>query len=183
MTTPKALWTAEQLFELADDGRKSELLDGELVEVTPPGGEHSGVAAEIIFHLRGYLGAGNLPYLVGSEAGVVLARNPDRVRAPDVYLIRRDRLPGGKRPTSYLESVPDLIVEVVSPNDRALEIQDKVEEWLRGGAQLVWVAYPRSRTVYAHRGLDDVQVYRPGDHLDAEPVLPSFSVAVEDLFA
>lgn len=182
MRTEATLLTAEQLFDLPDNGCRYELLDGELVEMTPPGGEHSGAEAQVIRFLLNCIDEEGLPYVVGGEVGVILRRDPDRVRAPDVYAIARDRLPGGRLPATYLEVVPDLIVEVVSPNDRASEVQDKVEEWLRAGARLVWVMYPRSRTVIAYRGLSDVRVYREEDLLDAEPVLPGFACLVGRLF-
>jgi Uma2 family endonuclease len=183
MTTEKTLLTAEQLFGLPEDGRRYELLDGVLVEMAPPGGEHSGIASAVNFHLRTFIEARQLDYLVGSEVGVVLQRNPDRVRAPDVYAIARNRLPGRRLPKAYLEVVPDLIVEVISPHDRAAELEEKLEDWLRAGARLVWVVYPRTRSILAHHGLSDVRVFREGDLLDAEPVLPDFACSVERLFA
>ena len=183
MTTDKTLLTAEQLFALPDDGcHRYELLDGELVEMTPPGGEHSGIASQVIRFLLNFIEDQHLEYLVGSEVGVVLQRSPDRVRAPDAYVIARDRLPSGRLPTSYLEVVPDLIVEVVSPHDRAGEVQDKAEEWLPAGARLVWVIYPKTRSVIAQRGLSEIRIYREEDRLDAEPVLPGFTCPVGRLF-
>ncbi|HEX2171617.1 MAG TPA: Uma2 family endonuclease [Dehalococcoidia bacterium] len=183
MTTEKTRLTAEQFFDLAGDGsRRYELLDGDVIEMTPPGGQHSGVTLQVAYPLMRFVEDERLNFYVGAEVGVILRRDPDRVRAPDLYLIARDRLPGGELPDAYLQAVPDLIVEVVSPHDRAAELEEKVEEWLRAGARLVWVCHPSTRTVHAHRGLADVRVYRMGEVLDAEPVLAGFAVPIERLF-
>lgn len=183
MTTEKTRLTAEQFSEFPGDGcHRYELLDGEVVEMTPPGGRHGGVAARITLRLGAYIETEELDFEVTTELGVILQRRPDRVRAPDACVIARSRLPNGELPDAYLETVPDLIIEVVSPNDRAAEVQEKVEEWLHGGARLVWICHPSTRTFYAYRGLSDVRVFRAGDTLDADPVLPGFAVQVERLF-
>lgn len=134
------------------------------------------------YHWQALLGLDHPDYEIGNETGVRLRRNPDRVRAPDAYLIMRNRLPRGRSITGYLEVVPDWIVEVVSPNDRASEVQDKVQEWLHAGARLVWVLYPKTRTLLAHRGRRDVVVFESHEEADGAPVLPDFRCRVDALF-
>lgn len=73
-------------------------------------------------------------------------------------------------------------MEVVSPNDRASEVQAKVEDWLRAGTRLVWVVYPDTRSITVFQGLSEVRVLTEGDNLDGAPVLPGFSCRVVDLF-
>lgn len=182
MVVEKKLLTAEDLFRLPDEGRRYELLDGELHEMTPPGGEHGLIQARLPQQLLNLVEERGLDVLVGGEVGVVLARDPDRVRAPDVFLITRDRLPGGQMPSGYLEVIPDLIVEIISPNDSASDVHDKIQEWLRAGAQLVWAIYPRSRSVVVHRRAGEARVYRDADSLDADPVLSGFILPVARIF-
>src|SRR5207253_529773 len=121
-------------------------------------------------------------FLVG-DPGVVLGRDPDRVRAPDACFIAAERALEARRPTGFLQSIPDFVVEVVSPGDTAAEIQEKVEEWLRAGVRLVWAMYPNTRSVFAFRGLDSARVYVESDTIDGAPVLPDFTCRVADLFA
>jgi Uma2 family endonuclease len=181
VATAKTCLTAEDLLALPDDGLRHELLDGELVDVAPPGGEHGSVQMNIGVVLIAHVKPRGLGVVLG-EVGVILRRDPDRVRAPDVCFIARDRLPQGRVPKGYLELVPDLVVEVVSPSDRAEEVQQKIEEWLRAGARLVWVVYPATRSVAAYRGGAEAHLYAEPGTLDGAPVLPDFACPVAELF-
>ena len=76
---------------------------------------------------------------------------PAKVRKPDASFIRRGRLPGEALPDGFCPIPPDVAAEVVSPNDLAYEVDEKVGEWLRAGVRLVWVINPRARIVAVHR--------------------------------
>jgi Uma2 family endonuclease len=182
MAARKSLVTADELLRMPDDGRRYELLDGVLVEVSPPGERHGAVTGNIYHLLRTHVDAHG-PGRVLTEIGIYLGRNPDRVRAPDVCFIAGEYIPAGAAPVGFRDRVPDLIVEVVSPFDRPGEVEQKVAEWLRAGARLVWAVYPESRSVRVHRGGEPVQVLTEADTIDAEPVLPGFRAAVRDFFA
>lgn len=82
----------------------------------------------------------------------------------------------------YPELAPDLVVEVVSPNDRASEIQAKVGEWLRAGSRLVWVLYPTTRTAMVYQVGGAVQLLHAEDTLTGDPVLPGFACRLGDVF-
>src|SRR5438552_2626080 len=93
-------------------GRHHELLDGELVEMAPPGGGHGLVENNIGHELRLAIGPTGAAAVFSGEPGVVLRRNSDRVRAPDVCVFLRGRLPEDRPPEGYFEVIPDLVVEV-----------------------------------------------------------------------
>src|SRR5487761_1855071 len=154
MTTEKTLSTAEDLLKLPDDGKLYELLDGELVEMSPPGGTLGKAMAKISQLLLNHVEGPGLGEVLCGDPGIILLRYPDRVRAPDVCFIARERVPAGGISAKYLEVVPDFVIEIVSPDDRASEVQEKIEEWLRAGARLVWAVYPQTRSVVAYRGLE-----------------------------
>src|SRR6266511_3713234 len=126
MATTTPLLTAEQFLELPSS-RWSELIDGVIVEMSPPGGPHGWHQARVITVLNRAQESG-AGYVVG-ELGCVL-RHPDAVRAPDAAFIRRERVLGSALPEGFWEGAPDLAVEVVSPNDRPGEIQTKIREWI-----------------------------------------------------
>ena len=77
--------------------------------------------------------------------------DPGLVRRPDVSFVRYGRFPGGVLPKGWAKIPPDLAVEVVSPNDTAYELEEKLEDYQKVGVPLVWVIYPNSRTVRVHR--------------------------------
>jgi len=180
MTVEKRLVTAEDLLCLPTDMR-CELLDGEVVELSPAGGRHNDVMGVLTALLWTYVKTARLGKVLPGDTGIILRRNPDRVRAPDICFIAQDRLPADGVPEGFLEIVPDLIVEIVSPSDRARDVQQKTDEWLRAGARLVWTIYPETRTVVAQTATG-TQSYREHDTLTAVPVLPDFTVPVAMLF-
>jgi Uma2 family endonuclease len=82
-----------------------------------------------------------------------------------------------------MDLAPDLSVEVVSPTDRAREIQEKVADWLRAGTTLVWVIDPASHSATAYRSLDDFRELSESDSLEGGEVIPGFVCPVKDLFS
>jgi len=183
MTVEKTLMTAEDLLRLPTDACRYELLDGELIEMSPANGRHNKIMGRITVLLTNYTDLGALGDVLPGDTGFVLRRNPDRVRAPDVCFIAANRLPPEGIPPAFLEIVPDLVVEIVSPSDSAAMVQQKTEEWLQAGVRLVWTVYPETRTVVASQNLEATRIYHETDTLSGEPVLPDFSVLVAALFA
>jgi Uma2 family endonuclease len=84
--------------------------------------------------------------------------------------------------TGYFPGAPDLVVEVISPNDRYAEVDEKIAEWLAHGAKLVFEVNPRRKTVEVHRPGQPSRILGINDILDGEDVVPGWSLAVRDLF-
>ena len=112
-----------------------------------------------------------------------MRRNPDRVRAPDLCFYAAGRFTEGRPPATYIELIPDFVVEVVSPSDRAADVQQKIEEWLTAGVRLVWAVYPATRSVTVYRGLAAARVYLEGEAIDGTPMFPEFALPVADIFS
>ena len=178
----RPLRTAEALFELPDDGYRYELVEGELVRMTPTGAEHGTVTACLSHVLREYVLEHDAGACCGAETGFILRRAPDIVRAPDAAFVSRERIPKTGIPKSYWPFAPDLAVEVPSPSDRFADIQIKIAEYFSAGTRLVWVVEPATRTVHVYRSPRDVQVVGDDGELSGEGVLPSFRCAVRRLF-
>lgn len=179
MATQTRLVTAEELLELPSDFR-CELIDGVVIELSPPSGLHGRVAGKAALIL-GRAEAGGLGIVIG-EVGFVVRHDPDTVRAPDVGFLRKEHVPVSGLGRGYLQGAPDVVVEVVSPWDTAAEIQVKVREWIEGGAGIVLVVYPETRTVHVLRSLQNRQTLSSEESIDLADVLPGFSFSVGDLF-
>jgi Uma2 family endonuclease len=179
MATIQKLLTAEE-YALLPESRWTELIDGVVVEVSPPGGEHGHRQLVIGSVLRRteLSGAGH----GFCELGCVIRRSPDLVRAPDVAFIREERVGAAGIPKAFWIGAPDLVVEIVSPWDRPGEIQTKIREWIEAGARQVWVVYEDSRTVHVIRSLQDRLVMGVEDVLDGADAVPGFSCRVSELF-
>ncbi len=182
MATEQKLLTVEDLYHLPSTDMRTELIDGVLVEMSPAGGRHGELVIQIGWLLREHTVRYRLGKVMGGDPGIILRRNPDHVRAPDVCFVAAARLPAGGLPDGFLDFVPDLIVEVVSPDDRPREIRQKTREWLEGGARLVWTVYPKTREVVVSQPGAEDTTYRAADTLDAGSVLPGFSATEADFF-
>ncbi|MEO2091835.1 MAG: Uma2 family endonuclease [Gemmataceae bacterium] len=158
-----------------------ELDDGELITMAPPGYEHGRRQHLIGSYLHIQAEARGLGEAC-AEAAVILRRNPDRVVAPDAAFILTASLPARRSPEGYLETVPELVVEIRSKNDTTPEVVAKNEEYFRAGVQVVWVIDPAARTVAAHVADGSVQVFRDTDTLTCG-LLPGFAAPVANLFA
>ena len=114
------------------------------------------------------------------DTGFTLSRNPDTVRGPDIAFVRKERVPD-PIPSTFLEFAPDLVVEVLSPNDRPGELLAKVGDWLDAGARLVWVIDPERRVARLYRADGTEQILAETDRLLGEDVLPGFSCTVASI--
>jgi Uma2 family endonuclease len=176
------LITAEQLYELSDDGLNYELLRGTLVSEPVPGRLHGRTVARISKLLSIFVDSRRLGVVYTGDTGFVLARQPDTVRGPDVAFMtnERERETEGARP--YIPGAPDLAVEIVSPSDRTREVLGKVSDYLAAGSRIVWVVNPVREEVSVFRSPFAPRVLASTDLLDGEDVLPGFSVTIAEIF-
>lgn len=184
MAVEPKLMTAEELLRLprARDGRRHELVRGELRTMAPPGFEHGGLTSKSGVSLSNYVTTHELGEVVVGDVGFQLTTNPDTVRAPDVAFVSRERVLAAGRVPGYWPGAPDLAVAVISPNDLYTEVDEKVAEWLEHGTRLVFVVNPRRQTVAVHRPGQPVRILGMDDVLDGEDVVPGWTLPVRDLF-
>ena len=182
MTVERRLMTADDLLGLPDDGRRHELIRGELRTMPPAGWGHSRISLGAAISLDAYVEAHDLGEVVG-EPGFRLETGPDTVRAPDVAFVRKGRIPQGSARRGFYAGAPDLAIEVISPNDVYAEVDAKVTEWLEHGTRLAFVVNPRRLTVSVRRPGQPERTLGIDDVLDGEDVVPGWRLAVRDLFA
>lgn len=191
LTSPRPVSPSRRLFTVADLAAmptslpsgdvRYELDDGELVTMPPPGDEHARRQhlINVYLHTEGEVrGLGE----ARGEVGIVLRRNPDRVVGADAAFILSASLPVRRSPEGYLETIPELVVEVRSPNDTGPEVVAKCDEYFAAGVRVVWVLDPAARTVAARNADGSVQIFRDADTLTCG-LLPGFAVPVANLFA
>jgi Uma2 family endonuclease len=174
MSPSEALMSADELLRLSMPDKCTELVRGRLVVREPPGSLHGLVAMSVGAELAVYAKRTGAGGVFAAETGFHLAGNPDTVRAPDVAFVARERMEA-TRTVGYAALAPDLVVEVLSPNDRPGEVLAKVGDWLSAGTKLIWVVDPERRVarVYRHDGTETL--LDADDALDGEDVLPGFS--------
>jgi len=174
--TVGTLMTADELLGLPDDSWRYELVKGELRKMSPSGAQHGRVSARVIASLINHVLPRHLGEVYSSEAGFIIARNPDTVRAPDAAFVRQERAidaPG------FFVGPPDAAFEVVSPGDSYSEVEEKTGEWLRAGVQVVVILDPRRRTVRIHRASGTLIAE---DAIEIDDVIPGWRATFSELF-
>ena len=177
----EVIYTPEALLSLSDEVAY-ELVGGKLVERNM-GGESSEIAVAINSLLWTHCHALSLGRVFGPDAGYqIYGEDSDKVRRPDGSFIAKGRLPNDLPPKGHINVCPDLVIEVVSPHDLAIEIDVKVEEYLQAGVRLIWVVYPETKHVLVYRTGSTVQRLGVEDELAGEDVLPEFRLAIGKIF-
>lgn len=182
MAEPKVHVTPEDLLAMPD-GKHYELVDGDIRE-RDVSALSSIVTARLTSRLDQFCEAHQLGWIIGSECGYrCFPQEPNKLWRADVSFVRLDRLPEAQLSEGYLRLAPDLAAEVISPNDLAADLEQKITDYLAAGVRLVWILSPGQRTVRVHRGESPmVSLLREDDDLDGEDVLPGFRCRVGELF-
>jgi Uma2 family endonuclease len=185
MTRPAStarIVTADEFLTLDLPEGKAELVRGE-VRMTPyAGGPHGRVGTTLTIRLGVYAEPRGLGWAFADGTSFELVRLPHAVRCPDVSFVRAERLPPGGIGPGFLKFAPDLAVEILSPTERAADLQEKLDDYRAAGTLLIWVIDPRRRTVRILDGDSPERTLREGDVLDGGTIIPGFSCPVADLF-
>ncbi len=182
MTTAKPkLLTADDLLRLHSKGVRGELIRGVLHETMSAGLKHGEISAALMALFWMYVHPARLGRIFGSDTGVLLERNPDTVREPDAAYVSAARLPLDVEVSGYCPVVPDLVVEVVSPSDQEVDVDNKAIMWLYYGARMALVINPEPRTIKVRRADGPTTILTIDDTLDGGDVLPGFTCPVRDI--
>lgn len=177
-----SLITAEELLRLSYPGKQVELVRGEVVVREPPAAWHGGISNNVAFRLTAFVRKRDLGAVFGQDTGFQIAADPDTVRAPDLAFVGAERTAEIPR-RGYPRLAPDLVVEVLSPDDRPGEVLAKIGEWLDAGVRLVWVLDPEAGQARVHRPDGSLDLLAATDELGGEDVLPGFRCHVAKLLA
>ena len=165
---------------MGDLGR-CELVDGRIVRMSPTGYRHGEIEARIAEALAAFVRPRRLGRILTGEVGLYTRRDPDRVRGADVLFISNERYARRTSGLAYLDVAPELVVEVLSPDDRAVDVNQKIREYLAIGVVQAWVADPEARSISVHSPTD-VKEFGEADPLPGGALLPGFEAAVAGLF-
>jgi len=186
MASATILMTTADLLALPDNGTERELIRGELRErpMTRRNRYHSGTEANTAYFLGMWLRKFPLPRMkvYSGEVGCILRRDPDTTFGIDVALVSAEMAARTSDDTEMLDGPPLLAVEILSPNDKLDEVEEKIDEYLAAGVALVWIINPYRRTVMVYRPNAEPELFNVKQELACEPTLPGFRVAVAALF-
>jgi Uma2 family endonuclease len=177
-----AILTSEQYLSLPEafdqNGNriKDELIGGEVVKMPPASHRHDRIKNRIKRLLDRHLDR-NPQLAVESLVEMGAEVSGYDVFIPDVSIVKLDRCSEEDR---VFRGAPDLAIEVVSPSDTPRRLKAKVDTYLLGGSETVWVVFPDSRSVMVY---SPGSVHEPeGDQSIEHPLLRGFSTKVSEFF-
>jgi Uma2 family endonuclease len=181
MTMPPPQLLVEEDIEVP---KGFEWIDGQAVEKPDMGLESSRVASRLNRLLDTHVTSNDLGFIFDSEAGYQISVGSSRrVRKPDLSFVARGRFPEDRIPRGNSTIAPDLAVEVISPNDTAEDIEQRIADFLSVGTRLFWVVYPATRSVWVLRRDGSAARLTEAQDLSGEDVIPGFSCPISALFA
>lgn len=134
MSTAARPMTAEEYVRITPSDVPTELVRGEIVEMNRPGFRHGRTCHRASLLIGNFVDAHDLGHVLTNDSSVITERNPDTVRGPDVWFVGYDKLPkDAEEPDGYLEIVPDLVFEVLSPFRGAVSFQSSCRRTGEGG--------------------------------------------------
>ena len=170
--------TIDDLLRCPKDGSKYELVDGEII-VSPTGFRHAQVVWKIVHVIATFLETHPVGEVLGDNLGINFPNG--NLRSPDITFVQNSHVPVGKQAEDFANFIPDLAVEVLSPQDSLKEVGQKIGEFLECGVPVVWLVDPQRETVTVYRSLSQTEQLASKDTITTE-VLPGFSCPVSRFF-
>ncbi len=148
----------------------------------PPGSRHGQVCNKVGRITGNHADDHDLGHVLSNDSGVITERGPDTVRGADVSFYSYERVPKGPLPRGYLDVPPDVVFEVLSPDDRWRKVLGKVAEYLDAGVQVVVVLDPERRMIHVFTDDEPTRILTDRDELTIPGLLGDFRVPVHRFF-
>ena len=154
--------------------------EGLVLEAPETDFEHGVIQGKIFRRVSEWSDVARAGVRVSQNAGFWLT--DDKLRKPDVSIIRQEDLAALPRYKGGLRGCPEIAVEVISDTERVSDIEAKAKLYLATGARAVWKVYPQSRTVVVQLRSGHVRLLAPGDFLEDAELLPGLRIPVAERF-
>lgn len=180
-TLARKVWTDAALMALPRERGRYELIDGKLTRMSPAGNEHGYLGIRIASALHNFAAHQRSGLVFGPDTGFRL--DNENVLSPDISYVSREWMRRSNTlPEEFFQGTPELAIEVISPSERKSRIRLKVEKYFARGTRLVWLVYPRRKSVEVYTAPDAVVTLTSGE-LDGGGVLPGFRLPLDEIFA
>jgi len=188
MLSPILTLTLDTFLPLFSQHEGEEWIKGEWIARMPGGFLHSLIIKRLFVLLLAleYQGLGE----VYQETAFVVTPSAQWVkgsRIPDVLYTTKERLTIYRQTTPDWRDkpfllVPDLVIEIISPNDQYVDVVKKADLYLQDGVQRVWLVEPQTQIITVQSAGSTQQIYRVGDTLTEDGLLPGLGTALRALF-
>ena len=181
LTRPAGTWTYDDLSALPDDGKRYEIIEGDLYEMPPPNAYHAVTLINLLFLLGPVVQASGGRIFTAPFDVFFPGANPVQ---PDIVVTLAD--PGGRLRRRGYEGAPDLLVEVLSPSNRGHDTLTKRALYARAEVREYWIVDPELRTVELlvldRDAMHTIQL-ASGDDVVASSVLAGSTFPLTAIFA
>lgn len=178
LASPRRRLTEEDLVRIPEDDKLRELVDGELREWMPPGPNHGAIELELAARLQQYVKGHHLGHVMCGEVHFRVKGNIHHIRMADVAFVVAGKYPNERPPRPIDATQPDFVAEVISPDDPAWMVQEKVRDWLSTGLRLLWLVYPESNQVVVYHADGSAPTVEQDGVLDGGDVFPGLQLPV-----
>ena len=182
MAAISSLLTAEEYARLPDQGHLTELVRGRVIDIGWPMPRLGQICSEISYELGRFLEDHPLGQAVSNHSAIITRRKPDTVRGADIAYYSFQRVPKGPMPDGLLSVAPELVFEVLSPDDRSREVHVKVAEYLHAGVLAVCVVDDSNRSVHIYHASRPSQVLSGSDEFSLPEILPDLQLPIVRFF-
>lgn len=163
--------------------RVVELVEGVIVDMPLPNPVHAAILVKLSSRITVFADERNIGETLAGDVPFVLKRSPhgrDTLRGVDIAFITRERMPK-PMPNRPFEIAPDLAIEIVSPSNKAIDIENKTQQLLEAGTKLIWIVYPDLQSISV-RTQDGANSLKESDNLSGGDVLPGLEIQVAEIF-
>lgn len=182
VTGPK-VWTEAELKALPENGYTHEVVNGELVMSPKNDFYHGHICSRLLAALVNFNQTQHLGAVLDSSTGFWMHNR--NCRAPDISFVTKARLIGSKfKPSTrkFFPGAPDLAVEILSPSNTRVEIDERLKDFFASGTQITWIINPDAECVEVCHSPTRRELLGAGACLDGEHLLPGFQYPIADLF-
>jgi len=183
-TAAQKVWTEAELEALPEDGYIHEVVNGQLVMSPKNNFYHGEICSRLSAALVNFNQVQKLGAVLDSSTGFWMENR--NCRAPDISFIAKARLiaAGFKRQSKrFFPGAPDLAIEILSPNNTRLEIDERLADFFSSGTQIAWIINPEEECVEVCHSPQRRSLIGTGGELDGEYLLPGFRYPIANLFS
>jgi len=173
----------DDLDRMPEDDILRELVDGELREWMVPGPDHGAIELDLAAELRQFVNERRLGRMMSGEVRFRIKGDIHHARMADVAFVAAGKYPDGRPPRKADETQPDFVAEVISPDDTATMVQEKVRDWLSTDLRLLWLVYPETNQVVVYHADGSAQTVDHDGVLDGGDVFPGLQLPVRSFLA
>ena len=170
--------TVDDLDAMPEDDVLRELVHGELREWMPPGPEHGEIEASLAAQLYWFVRERRLGHVMSGEVRFLIRGSVHHARMADVAFVVAGTYPNERPPVKADANRADFVAEIISPDDTASMVQEKVRDWLDSGVRLLWLIYPETRQVVVYQPDGSSRTVPHDGVLDGGTVFPGLELPV-----